>query len=124
MYPTVSGTLSVVAPAAAAIDNQHVQFLSGAMGAVSQGLIMLTGAIVLSWGAFRIIDGAKGSHPWTLSEEQSRPFIQQALERLQFHAALAAVELGLPEYAMFAWDARGHGRSPGPRGDSPSFAPA
>jgi alpha-beta hydrolase superfamily lysophospholipase len=31
-------------------------------------------------------------------------------------------ELGLPDYAMFAWDARGHGRSPGERGDSPSFA--
>lgn len=30
--------------------------------------------------------------------------------------------LGLDEFAMFAWDARGHGRSPGPRGDSPSFA--
>jgi alpha-beta hydrolase superfamily lysophospholipase len=31
-------------------------------------------------------------------------------------------ELDLPDYAMFAWDARGHGRSPGPRGFSPSFA--
>jgi alpha-beta hydrolase superfamily lysophospholipase/SAM-dependent methyltransferase len=31
-------------------------------------------------------------------------------------------ELALPDYAMFAWDARGHGRSPGPRGDSPAFA--
>jgi alpha-beta hydrolase superfamily lysophospholipase len=31
-------------------------------------------------------------------------------------------ELQLPGYAMFAWDARGHGRSPGARGDSPSFA--
>jgi alpha-beta hydrolase superfamily lysophospholipase len=31
-------------------------------------------------------------------------------------------ELGLPDFAMFAWDARGHGRSPGERGDSPSFA--
>jgi alpha-beta hydrolase superfamily lysophospholipase len=31
-------------------------------------------------------------------------------------------ELDLPEFAMFAWDARGHGRSPGERGDSPSFA--
>jgi len=30
--------------------------------------------------------------------------------------------LDLPDYATFAWDARGHGRSPGPRGDSPSFA--
>jgi len=31
-------------------------------------------------------------------------------------------ELELPEYTMFAWDARGHGRSPGARGDSPSFS--
>jgi alpha-beta hydrolase superfamily lysophospholipase/SAM-dependent methyltransferase len=31
-------------------------------------------------------------------------------------------ELELPEVAMFAWDARGHGRSPGERGDSPSYA--
>ena len=31
-------------------------------------------------------------------------------------------ELALDDYAMFAWDARGHGRSPGERGDSPSLA--
>ena len=31
-------------------------------------------------------------------------------------------ELALPDFAFFAWDARGHGRSPGERGDSPSFA--
>jgi alpha-beta hydrolase superfamily lysophospholipase/SAM-dependent methyltransferase len=31
-------------------------------------------------------------------------------------------ELGLDGYDVFAWDARGHGRSPGARGDSPSFA--
>ena len=30
-------------------------------------------------------------------------------------------ELHLDDHAMFAWDARGHGRSPGARGDSPSF---
>jgi alpha-beta hydrolase superfamily lysophospholipase len=30
-------------------------------------------------------------------------------------------ELALPEFDFFAWDARGHGRSPGARGDSPSF---
>lgn len=31
-------------------------------------------------------------------------------------------ELGLEDFACFAWDARGHGHSPGERGDSPSFA--
>lgn len=30
-------------------------------------------------------------------------------------------ELNLPDIAFFAWDARGHGLSPGARGDSPSF---
>ena len=33
-----------------------------------------------------------------------------------------ADELDLPGYDIFAWDARGHGLSPGARGDSPSFA--
>ncbi len=31
-------------------------------------------------------------------------------------------ELGLQGFDFFAWDARGHGESPGERGDSPSFA--
>jgi alpha-beta hydrolase superfamily lysophospholipase len=31
-------------------------------------------------------------------------------------------ELDLPDFAFFAWDARGHGRSPGERGFSPSIA--
>jgi alpha-beta hydrolase superfamily lysophospholipase len=30
-------------------------------------------------------------------------------------------ELNLPDFAMFAWDARGHGRSPLPKGRSPNF---
>ena len=30
-------------------------------------------------------------------------------------------QLNLAECAIFAWDARGHGRSPGARGDAPSF---
>lgn len=30
-------------------------------------------------------------------------------------------ELNLPDYAMFAWDARGHGKNDGPRGYSPSL---
>src|SRR5512147_1399567 len=32
-----------------------------------------------------------------------------------------ADELDLPDFDVFAWDARGHGRSPGVRGYSPSF---
>ena len=31
-------------------------------------------------------------------------------------------EFALPDYDFFAWDARGLGRSPGPRGDAPNFA--
>jgi alpha-beta hydrolase superfamily lysophospholipase len=31
-------------------------------------------------------------------------------------------ELDLPDFAFFAWDPRGHGRSPGERGYSPSIA--
>lgn len=31
-------------------------------------------------------------------------------------------ELGLDDFTFYAWDARGHGRSPGERGHSPSFA--
>ncbi len=33
-----------------------------------------------------------------------------------------ADELGLDDFAFFAWDARGHGNSPGARGDSPSIS--
>lgn len=33
-----------------------------------------------------------------------------------------ADELDLPDFAIFAWDARGHGKSPGDRGFSPSIA--
>ena len=32
-----------------------------------------------------------------------------------------ADELGFDDFAYFAWDARGHGHSPGERGDSPSI---
>lgn len=31
-------------------------------------------------------------------------------------------ELNLPQFDFFAWDARGHGESPGERGDAPSFS--
>lgn len=31
-------------------------------------------------------------------------------------------ELGLNDFDFFAWDARGHGQSPGERGDAPNFS--
>lgn len=45
------------ASAAAAVDSRSVQAISGLLNATSQTLMMLTGAIVLTWGALRIISG-------------------------------------------------------------------
>jgi len=63
---------------------------------------------------------------WPATAENAAP--RQAL--VMFHRghehsgrmAHLADELDLPGFDVFAWDARGHGQSPGPRGDSPSFA--
>src|SRR5438067_1233001 len=38
----------------------------------------------------------------------------------RFHDVVEAMHL--PNTAVFAWDARGHGRSPGARGDAPGFS--
>ncbi|MEK9967715.1 MAG: ABC transporter transmembrane domain-containing protein [Ferrovibrio sp.] len=45
------------ASAAAAVDNRSMQAIGGLLNAVSQTLMMLTGAIVLIWGALRIMSG-------------------------------------------------------------------
>ncbi len=45
------------ASAAAAVDNRSMQRISGLLSAASQTVMMLTGAIVLAWGALRIISG-------------------------------------------------------------------
>jgi ATP-binding cassette subfamily C protein LapB len=45
------------ASAAAAVDNRGMQRISGLLSAASQTVMMLTGAIVLAWGALRIISG-------------------------------------------------------------------
>ena len=63
---------------------------------------------------------------WPASADTSGP--RRAL--VMFHRghehsgriAHLAEELDLPGFDIFAWDARGHGESPGARGDSPSFA--
>jgi ATP-binding cassette subfamily C protein/ATP-binding cassette subfamily C protein LapB len=46
------------ASAAAAVDSRALQMIGGTLNTVSQTLMMLTGTIVLAWGALRIIDGA------------------------------------------------------------------
>lgn len=46
------------ASATAAVDSRRVQMVSGLLNAVSQTLMMLTGMIVLAWGAMRITEGS------------------------------------------------------------------
>lgn len=61
---------------------------------------------------------------WPAVESPSRGAIV-ILHRGHEHSgrvAHLADELALPGFDVFAWDARGHGRSPGPRGHAPSFA--
>lgn len=62
---------------------------------------------------------------WPATQPSATPKALVLLHRGHEHSARMAHlvdELNLPDYAFFAWDARGHGQSPGTRGDSPSFA--
>ncbi|RDL20890.1 alpha-beta hydrolase superfamily lysophospholipase [Pseudomonas sp. URMO17WK12:I10] len=62
--------------------------------------------------------------PATRNEHQPRRAVVM-FHRGHEHGGLIAHladELDMPGYDFFAWDARGHGLSPGARGDSPSFA--
>ncbi|MBH0236923.1 bifunctional alpha/beta hydrolase/class I SAM-dependent methyltransferase [Methylobrevis albus] len=73
---------------------------------------------------FQSHDGARLFYRHTRSEGTSRGAIV-LLHRGHEHSGRmlhVADELGLPDFDVFAWDARGHGKSPGPRGYSPSFA--
>lgn len=61
---------------------------------------------------------------WAASSSQRRGVVL-LFHRGHEHAGRMAHlvdELDLPDLDFFAWDARGHGRSPGVRGFSPSFA--
>lgn len=62
--------------------------------------------------------------PATLSEHQPRRAVVMFHRGHEHGGRLAhlADELDMAGYDFFAWDARGHGLSPGARGDSPSFA--
>ncbi|WP_341895728.1 ATP-binding cassette domain-containing protein [Ferrovibrio terrae] len=46
------------ASAASAVDSRAVQMIGGMLNTLSQTLMMLTGTIVLAWGALRIMDGS------------------------------------------------------------------
>ena len=82
-------------------------------------------------GTFRSFDGTELFYRWwapanALAAEAASP--SKAL--LLFHRGHEhsgrwqgfVEELGMSDAALFAWDARGHGRSPGERGGAPDFA--
>ena len=62
---------------------------------------------------------------WASSQPDSEKKAILLFHRGHEHAGRMAhliEELKLPAYDFFAWDARGHGKSPGERGDAPSFS--
>lgn len=66
---------------------------------------------------------ALASEPGLLGHEADPPKAIVLFHRGHEHGGRSAHlvdELKLPDYAFFAWDARGHGLSPGERGASPS----
>ncbi|MEX5587537.1 bifunctional alpha/beta hydrolase/class I SAM-dependent methyltransferase [Pseudomonas urmiensis] len=62
--------------------------------------------------------------PATRNEHQPRRAVVMFHRGHEHGGRLAHLvdELDMPGYDFFAWDARGHGQSPGARGDSPGFA--
>ncbi|MDR6674164.1 alpha-beta hydrolase superfamily lysophospholipase/SAM-dependent methyltransferase [Xanthomonas translucens] len=61
---------------------------------------------------------------WPATAPAAQPRAVVLLHRGHEHSGRVlhlADELGLDDCAMFAWDARGNGRSPGVRGDAPGF---
>lgn len=61
---------------------------------------------------------------WPISSGKSRGAVLLFHRGHEHGARMAHLvdELNLPDFDFFAWDARGHGESPGARGHSPSFA--
>src|SRR4051794_28937298 len=73
---------------------------------------------------FKTADGTELFYrEWPASKSPSRGAIVLFHRGHEHSGRMAHLvdELALPDFDFFAWDARGHGRSPGPRGDSPSF---
>ena len=74
---------------------------------------------------FRTHDGVELFYRYWPAEEQARRGAIVMFHRGHEHSGRMGHlpdELNLPGFAVFAWDARGHGRSPGERGFSPSLA--
>lgn len=62
---------------------------------------------------------------WPAPEASSTPKVMVLFHRGHEHSGRLqhiVDELAMPDTAFYAWDARGHGRSPGQRGYSPSLA--
>lgn len=62
---------------------------------------------------------------WPAQEASSTPKVMVLFHRGHEHSGRLqhiVDELAMPDTAFYAWDARGHGRSPGQRGYSPSLA--
>ncbi|MEM9753262.1 MAG: bifunctional alpha/beta hydrolase/class I SAM-dependent methyltransferase [Planctomycetota bacterium] len=78
---------------------------------------------------FRADDGAELFYrvwaPTTSDESGAKPKGVLLFHRGHEHSARwqeLVDTIGLPDVWFFAWDARGHGRTDGPRGDAPSFS--
>ena len=84
----------------------------------------LQGSRVAAEHSFRTHDGvALFYRHWPALASESRGALVM-LHRGHEHSGRMdhlPAELDLPHFDFFAWDARGHGRSPGERGHSPSF---
>ena len=79
---------------------------------------------VVAERVFRAFDGTELFYRhWTVPEGRSRGAIVLFHRGHEHSGRMAHLvdELNLPDFEFFAWDARGHGRSPGPRGYSPSI---
>ena len=84
-----------------------------------------TGARPVEETTFRTHDGVELFYrAWPALAEKSRGAIVLFHRGHEHSGRMAHLvdEMDLPDFAFFAWDARGHGRSPGERGYSPGIA--
>ncbi|TCM64522.1 alpha-beta hydrolase superfamily lysophospholipase [Acinetobacter calcoaceticus] len=65
---------------------------------------------------------AKATHKKPVSNEKKAILLFHRGHEHSGRMAHLVNELNLAEFDFFAWDARGHGQSPGQRGDAPSFS--